>query len=382
MTSTLPSSGQTFAVNLDASEPLIIENFDSTKDTIQLSGTLAEYTTTTVDGSLQISALDGKLLATVAGVSKLKPYTGNNPESSTYLLSLENEFFEQSIEPAFFEPYYPVQNPDVVDLVESGQYASYYDHFLNAGQFEKREDTFFQGTEGDDTLYSIGYENILVGVPITAADYINGLDVVPANTGTGQIDTLIGNGINQKETIFVLGNGTVLNETPQTFYLGEGDNDYAIIENFQNRDRIFLGSDVANFTLEPIDGDLHISKAGDLIAIVKDRTELLSARENELAAPQLEFFTPGTAGNDTLYSAVRKNYVVGVEISAGQVIGETYPDVVPVSTGVGEIDTLHGLADKDDTFILGTSGLLNETAQSFYVGQGDADYALIKDYPC
>jgi hypothetical protein len=386
----LGAQGSPFYVGSGDADYAKIPAFDTQEDSLLLAGSLSDYTLEYAGNNLKISTKEGDLVAIVTeGVTdesitsrplELKAFTGSNPDGFTSLLSLENEFFAENVEPAFYAPYYSVQNPDVDALIAEGKYTSYYDHFLKAGQFEQREDTFFQGTEADDTLFSIGWESILVGVPITDAEYEEGLDVVPVNTGTGQIDTLIGNGVDQKETIFVLGNGTVLNETSQTFYLGEGDADYALIQNFQNRDRIYLGSDVSEFTLETIDGDVHISKAGDLVAIVEDRTELLSARENELAAPQIEFFTPGTAGNDTLYSAVRQNYLVGVEISAGQVIGKTYPDVVPVSTGTGEVDTLHGLLGREDTFLLGTSGLLNETAQPFYVGQGDADYALIKDF--
>ena len=65
---------------------------------------------------------------------------------------------------------------------------------------------------------------------------------------------------------FVLGHGS------KTYYLGEGHNDYAIIEDLQNKDRIKLGSDEFDlsdeFTLGGERGT-SIFVAHDLVAFVK-----------------------------------------------------------------------------------------------------------------
>lgn len=367
------ANSQPFYVGKGDADYAQINNFDLKKDWILLAGESEDYIYTPVDGNLKISTQTGDLVALVEGVAELKPYTGYNPVGGTYLLSLENEFFSTYIEPSFFEPIYSVQNPDVIPLVESGQYSSYYDHFLKAGQFEEREDTFFVGTEENDTLYSIGYESVLVGVPVSQAQYQGGLDVVPTNTGTGQIDTFISGA--QAETIFVLGNSTVLNETAQSFYIGEGDADYALIKNFHSGDRIFLGSDPLEFTLETVDSNLEISKNGDLVAIVENLATNLVIQGEELVASPLDSYVQGTAGNDTLYATNEQTNIIGVPLSDENL------RLVALSTGVGEVDILYDNEEGSATFYLGfATADSSNTLVPFYIGQGDEDYALIKNF--
>jgi Ca2+-binding RTX toxin-like protein len=369
-------TGQIYEISSDLTEPLVIDNFDVTKDVISLAGAAAAYSIETVDGNLQISTPEGALLATIADAGELESYTGYNPPETGYLISLENEFFDTYVESYFFEPIYPVQNPDVDELIAAGEYTSYYDHFLKAGQFELREDTFLAGTDGDDTMYSVGYETVLVGVPITQAQYRDGIDVVATDMGMGTVDTLYGGA--GKEAIFVLGNSDIFNETAQSFYLGGGDTDYALIKDFTTGDRIFLGSDATKFTQEVVDGSTHISKDGDLIAIVEGVTEL-EVREDdnkELVAPVLATaaYTQGTVGDDVIYSNDRQGEAIGVAIT------ETEDGtVVASSTGVGEFDTIY---DSRGVFsyYLGFPTLdSSDTPQSLYVGNGDADYLLIKN---
>jgi hypothetical protein len=348
-------------------------SFDETKDRIFLAGDYEDYTYETIDGDLEISK-DGDLVAVVDGITELEPYKGANPEGGTYLLSLENNFFSTYVEPYFFAPIYAAQNPDVDALIAAGEYTSYYDHFLRAGQFEQREDTFFAATEGNDTMYAIGWESILSGVPITAAQYEGGLDIVPTNLGTGQIDILNGNGSTGKETIFMLGNTNILNDTAQSFYLGNGDTDYALIKNFSPGDRIFLGSDIAEFTQTVVDGNLQIAKDGDLIAIIENRTELTFDRDNELTSLATESYASGTEGNDTVFGSNRQSSVIGVPL-ANKGAGEVYA----TTTGAGEFDILNG-SKRGDTFFLGIATTPDGTPQPLYVGNGDADYALIQDF--
>jgi hypothetical protein len=369
----LGEAGESFYLGNGDADYATIKDFDPIKDRIILGGAAGDYTYETVDGNFQI-AQDGDLVAIVEGISDLKPFTGFTLEGRSQLISLDNQFFDKYIEPYFFAPLYPIQNTDVDALIEAGEYTSYYDHFLKAGQFEQREDTVFAATEGNDTLYSIGWENILSGVPITQAQYEGGLDIVPSNLGSGQIDILHGNGGSGKETIFMLGNSTLLNDTAQSFYLGNGDADYALIKNFTAGDRIFLGSDVAGFTQTVVDDNLHIAKDGDLIAIVENRTELASDRANELTSLATESYVSGTGGDDILFGSTRQTKIIGVPL-VNDGVGEVYA----TTTGAGEFDTLNG-STRGDSFYLGIATTPEGEAQPLYVGNGDADYALISNF--
>jgi Ca2+-binding RTX toxin-like protein len=368
-------TGQIYEISTDLSEPLIIENFDITQDAVQLAGAFGDYTLETVNGNLNISTPEGALLATISGVTELSSYAGYNPPEASYLVSLENEFFDTYVESYFFEPIYPVQNPDVDELIAAGKYTSYYDHFLKAGQFEFREDTFLAGTESNDTMYSVGYETVLVGVPITQAQYRGGIDVVATDMGMGTVDTLYGGA--GKEAIFVLGTSDIFNETPQSFYIGEGDEDYALIKGYEPGDRIFLGSDAAGFTQSAVNGSTQISKDGDLIAIVEGVTELV-VRENdnkELVAPTTAFYTLATDGDDTIYPESRTSSTIGVPVTTTE-----DGTVVATSTGTGTVDTLYGSGVSAEIYLGLATVDSPDTPQPFYIGNGDEDYALIKDY--
>jgi Ca2+-binding RTX toxin-like protein len=372
-------TGQIYEISADLTEPLVIENFDITKDAVQLVGAAAAYSIETVDGNVQISTPEGTLLATITGVTELSPYAGYNPPEASYLVSLENEFFDTYVESYFFEPIYPVQNPDVEELIAAGEYTSYYDHFLKAGQFELREDTFLAGTDGDDTMYSVGYETVLVGVPITKAQYREGIDVVATDLGTGQVDTLYGGA--GKEAIFVLGNSDIFNETAQSFYVGEGEADYALIKDFTSGDRIFLGSDAAGFTQEVVDGSTQISKDGDLIAIVEGVTELAVREDDnkELVAADTQTptaaYTKGTTGDDVIYTNDRQGEAIAVPVTTTE-----DGTVVASSTGVGEFDTIYDSRGVFSYYLGFRTVDSPDTPQSLYVGNGDEDYALIKNY--
>jgi hypothetical protein len=343
-------------------------SFDETKDFAFLAGAYEDYTYETIDGNFYISQ-DGDLVAIFDGVAELKPFTGSTPVGGTYLVSLENEFFSTYAEPYFYAPIYPEQNPDVDVLIAAGEYTSYYDHFLKAGQFEEREDTFFVGTEGNDTLYALGYETVLVGVPISNATY-GPVDVVPLSLGTGQVDTLYGG--NTFEAIYVLGNGTQLNETAQSFYIGQGDGDYALIKDFGPNDVIFMGSDVSVFTQEVVDGNLKISKDGDLITIVENSGLLIG---NGSFFNNFNYIQ-GTSNNDLLELSGTAN-ALGVPLTLTQ----NY-QAIATSKGVGEIDTFKFLnLEATNSIYLGFTTLDSpDLPQTFYLGNGDADYALIENF--
>ena len=68
-------------------------------------------------------------------------------------------------------------------------------------------------------------------------------------------------------------------ENPSDFYLGNGDNDYALIRNFDptSEDAIYLAGNPRRlrYDLANIDGSVHISKNDDLIGIVEDIPQLI-----------------------------------------------------------------------------------------------------------
>jgi hypothetical protein len=391
----LGNNGESFYVGNGDEDYVTVEIFDATKDRVLLAGAYEDYTFETVageeegKGDLKILTKEKDLVAIVKSlggkVADLKSFTGSTPDGATYLISLENEFFSIYAEPYFYADIYPIQNPDVDALIAAGEYTSYYDHFLKAGQFEEREDTFFVGTEGNDILYALGYETVLVGVPIEDAIYRPSIDVVPLSLGEGEIDVLYGG--NTFEAIYVLGSSNLLNETPQAFYMGEGDADYALIKDFSPNDIIRLGDDTTKFTQEVVDGNLKISKDGDLIAIVENTTDLLvTAGDEGYNLTKAQAFIEGTAGDDTieLSGADFDGRAIGVDL----VVNENYRQVA-TSNGTGEFDTFDFVDTEAANYIY--LGFITEnspdTPETFYLGNGDADYALIKningvlDYP-
>jgi hypothetical protein len=96
-----------------------------------------------------------------------------------------------------------------------------------------------------------------------------------AVAGVGEVDTLIGG---EGSDGFVLGYPSIslLNSPPQQFYVGGGDTDYALIQNFEQfSDVIFLPGSTQDYNLQPVNGNLNISTAsGDLVGIVEGVTSL------------------------------------------------------------------------------------------------------------
>jgi hypothetical protein len=306
----MPFSGQVFTIAADASTPLVITDFDATQDAIQLpinpeSEVIQQfsfgdrYRITEVEGNSVISNLSGELLTVIEGVTGLKPFTSTTPDGSVYVVSLENQFFSEYLESTFYEPWYVEFDQSdygnsVQKAIDAGIVKTPYEHYLKFGQFEAREDSIFAAnTEGNNTLYGSGYENGLVGVPISDGVYTR--DVTPVTAGVGEVDTLIGAA---GEDTFFLGNGAILNQKPQPFYVGQGDRDYALIQNFDQgstfgqllqesvfaeeypdasassrealTDRIVLAGKPYDYEFEKDGEDLKISYEGDLIAVIED----------------------------------------------------------------------------------------------------------------
>ena len=305
---------QSFYVGQGDRDYALIKNFDPQKDFIQLANDDSDlvmsylsfpskYNLESVNGNTRISTKGGDLVAIVEGVTDLKAFTGYTPSGNISLLSLENKFFNNQVQPTFFEPWYLEYDISQYDAsaknaVDAGKFKDIYDQFLNLGQYEIREDDLLAAnTVGNNVIYGIGYESGNVGVPITTGVYTR--DVVPVNTGVGEVDVLIGS---PGENTFFLGNAAILNPAPRPFYVGQGDRDYALIKDLNANtvygvpygqkpeiiknpdeldgldpatleeltDRLMLAGRAFDYKFEKVGSDLRISTlGGDLVGIVE-----------------------------------------------------------------------------------------------------------------
>ncbi|MEA5623712.1 hypothetical protein [Nostoc sp. UHCC 0251] len=171
----------------------------------------------------------------------------------------------------FSEQAYLLAYPDVAAAVNAGSFTSGLQHYEQFGQFENNRFGFFLGTSGNDTITGFGEGNKLIaGLGFDVLS--NGATVA----GVGQIDTLIGTpGID----IFLLGYSSLssLSSTPQQFYVGDGNTDYALIQDFKRvSDMIVLEGAPQNYTSQVVNGSLNISTlSGDLVGIVEGVTSLI-----------------------------------------------------------------------------------------------------------
>lgn len=163
---------------------------------------------------------------------------------------------------AFDEEAYLQQNPDVKQAVKNGTFKSGLQHYIQYGRGD-RIGSFF-GTDGNDVIASAdGLVNIVVGIPYSV---VNG----SLTAGTGENDTLLG-GVGTD--VFFLGISS------QKYYVGSGNTDYALINNFQSinnigslvlPDYISLPGSPSDYKFETVNGSFNISTAsGDLIGIVE-----------------------------------------------------------------------------------------------------------------
>ena len=171
----------------------------------------------------------------------------------------------------FNEKAYLQAYPDVAAAVKAGSFTSGLQHYEQFGQFEKNRFGFFLGTNGNDTITGIGEGNKLIaGLGFDVLS--NGATVA----GVGQIDTLIGT---RGTDVFLLGHSSLssLTSTPQQFYVGGGNRDYALIQNFKRAsDMIVLEGAPQNYTSQVVNGSLNIStSSGDLVGIVEGVTFLM-----------------------------------------------------------------------------------------------------------
>ena len=185
----------------------------------------------------------------------------------------------------FNELVYRQANPDVAAAIAAGAFSSGLQHFIRYGQFESNRFGIFTGTTGNDTITGFGARTDIAGigfgnpVPSSIPGTIPGTvsNYVDRNLGSGEVDTLIGG---PGRDVFYLGNSSNFASTGSFFnsyYVGNGNADYAIIRNFsRGNDAIVLGgSSLSSYNFQPVNGNLNIStSAGDLIGIVEGVTSL------------------------------------------------------------------------------------------------------------
>ncbi len=180
---------------------------------------------------------------------------------------------------AFDEQAYLKLYPDVAAAVEAGTLSSGFQHYIQYGQFELNRVGVLSGTTGDDTITSLGNSDrisYITGVDITEyTPRANGdLNFTSSNLGSGEVDTLTGGDGND---LFQLGTSWQPFGIPQSFYVGSGSDDYALIKGFEpGKDAISLGGySSVTYSFEADNGNLNISSAnGDLIATVEGVSSL------------------------------------------------------------------------------------------------------------
>lgn len=167
---------------------------------------------------------------------------------------------------AFNETTYLNLNPDVAAAVAAGTFSSGLQHFIQFGQFEVTRRSAFTGTSGNDIITSFG-QGIQGIIGVNPDTLLGGAAVA----GVGEADTLIGG---RGTDGFLL--GVPFNPQPVRFYVGRGNTDYALIQNFERfTDGIILSGSLQDYSLQAVNGNLNISTAsGDLVGIVQGVTSL------------------------------------------------------------------------------------------------------------
>lgn len=156
--------------------------------------------------------------------------------------------------------------PQLIDAVNSGVIPSLLDHYEAFGQFEPERIGIFVGNFSYDRVTAFGNNTIISGVSIVGYDPIAG-DFIFGGNGSGEFDVLVGESSLTSTELFILGNSQ-----SQPFYIGSGDVDFALIQNFDvGSDRIQLSGFLEDYNFQIVDNSTRISTAaGDLVAIVEN----------------------------------------------------------------------------------------------------------------
>lgn len=248
----------------------LLKNFQLEQDLILLAGEPREYRFDAAAGNFLISTAGGDLVGIVEGVSNLQ--IRNIFDDGTFILSGGEGTVITEV-PGFNDSVYLAVNQDVAAAVEAGVFASGLAHYQQFGQNEGRVGVF-TGSSGSDEITGFGPNTSMVGVSVSVVADSPNQDVVITSQGTGQVDVLVGGtGVDT----FILGTGiSFANSVIQPFYIGNGNEDYAVIRNFEpGKDQIQLGGNPEEYTFQAADGNLNIFRnPGDLVGIVEGVSNL------------------------------------------------------------------------------------------------------------
>lgn len=319
-----------------------IRFFDpASEDAIYLAGNPEDYDFETIDDSVHISR-NGDLIGIVEDIPQLVP-DGLFSSNGILLFAPQNAFYANRSRPYFNETAYLAANPDVEALLDAGDYNSGWDHFLAAGLDEERL-TFFNGVVGRDSFFYPLGNAVITGMPITSYDPSTQA-IATATTGSGDYDHYHGAfGVNR----FLLGNdGT-------DFYVGQGDQDYALIGDFDPKeDQFIMAKSMENYKFEIVEEEFggetfplfQISTlSGDVIAQLEDPDLTLIQAPSDIAgtyaliSPRNETVQfSSTTGDDLLNGTIGRDTIDGL----------TGNDII---RGLAEDDFLQGGEGKDKLF--------------------------------
>lgn len=266
----------------------------------------------------------------------------------------------------FDENFYLRNNPDVAAAVRAGTFTSGLQHFQLVGLQEGR-------TSVSPFWSEIGYFGSGFSVPnnYDVFQAVSNRELPSALAHFVQFGEAEGRTISDSfynERFYLERNPDVANAVAAgTFasgfshFIQMGKNEGRVGSAFNEKVYLALNPDVAAAV-----------KSGVFLSGLEHYTEV---GRNEFRSA----FLSGSSGNDYV-SAFDTGYsdITGVGID---VINGTTPGIVPTSLGVGEVDTLVASESSvRDRFILGVGrSATNPVSSKFYVGQGDADYALISN---
>jgi hypothetical protein len=164
----------------------------------------------------------------------------------------------------FVESIYRGGYPDVDQAVKAGVLKSGLEHYLLYGQYENRT-AVFQGDSGiNDTITGVGKDARIYGVsvapymfPLNDYQQINQSFWQVGNSQPNEVDVLIGSP--EKDTFYL--SAVTNRKTPYglTLYGTSGDNDYALIQNFEvGKDKLALVGNIDNYQFVPTNGNLQV----------------------------------------------------------------------------------------------------------------------------
>ncbi|MFB2837929.1 hypothetical protein [Floridanema evergladense] len=275
-----------------------------------------------------------------------------------------------SVSPFYDERFYLQKNSDVATAVTSGNFRSGLQHFFAAGEAENR---VFISPFYDEQYYL--QKNPDVETAVASGILRSGLQhfILAGETEGRQASLLF------DEQFYLRKNPDVAAQVANgrfssalDHYLQVGKLIYLSGTNFNEFGYIGLS------TLQKVNPDVEASvKAG----------YFGSALEHYIQYGQFEgrrAIFNGTKGNDTVTGFGQVDAIYGVDANifqeayAGSLTGG---QALYFGSGINEVDVLVG-GNGQDTFVLGQTFIsrVGYYGYPFYRGNGDADYARIKDY--